>query len=68
VCGEAADWPVGRHRGRGEAAPKNGPPVSARGIGGSAGRTILQADHGGRCCPYGFFRGRDSDKKMFLFI
>jgi hypothetical protein len=63
VCGEAAEWLVGRHRGREEAAPKtgpkNGPPVSTRGNGGSAGRTIVRADHRGRRCPYRFFRSRD---------
>jgi hypothetical protein len=36
-----------------------GSPVTARGNGGSAGRTIARADHRGRRCPYDFFRGRD---------
>jgi hypothetical protein len=45
--------------------PKNGPPVSARGNRGSAGRTIARADHRGRRCPYSFFRGRDRIVNLF---
>jgi hypothetical protein len=63
---DAPPLPLGWHRveAGAKAAGRSGigtrgPPVSARGNGGSAGRTIARADHRERRCPYGFFRGRE---------